>query len=105
MRDWAPSYAERRRIKRHPANKRVILIVQNGLRRGCSVFDLSPLGARLELGAPYPLPRRLELLFTNGQRVKAHLVWQREVMAGVFFDTPLGFFERLLCELSLPRDG
>jgi hypothetical protein len=101
MRDWAPGYAERRALARHRADKRVVLIHRDGLRRGCSVYDLSPRGARLELGTPYPLPRRIELMFTNGRRVKAHLVWQKDLMAGVFFDKPLSFFERLICEMSL----
>ena len=105
MRDWAPTFVERRGAPRRAANNRVVLTVQNGMRRGCSVFDLSSRGARLQLGAPYPLPLRFEMRFTNGKSVRVHLVWQQELMAGVFFDTPLTFFEHILCGRSLPPPG
>jgi hypothetical protein len=87
--------AERRRVLRHSTKARATAIIADNVMRGCFVTDFSHRGARLGLGASTPLPLRFELLFPTGQRLKATLIWQYEMTAGVAFDMPLNILDRL----------
>jgi PilZ domain len=86
---------ERRRVPRRVTRVPAYAIVDGGVRRGCTVGNLSSDGARLVFGAVAPLPLRFELRFANGKRVKVQLIWQRNVIAGVRFDKPLTIWEWL----------
>ena len=86
---------ERRSVPRQAAQARAIAVVAEGVRRGCTVSDLSPYGARLIFGAMAPLPLRFELELAGRKRVKVQLIWQRKLAAGVRFNKPLAIWERL----------
>ncbi len=86
---------ERRRVPRQPVHTRANAVFSDGTRRGCTVRDLSPHGARLIFGAVAPLPLRFELEFPNGKRVKLQVIWQSKLIAGVRFDRPLALWKRI----------
>jgi hypothetical protein len=96
---------ERRRVQRRPARERATLIADDGVFRGCLIMDFSQHGARLGLGAPNPLPNRFRLMLPTGRRVKAVLIWQRGLVAGVAFDMPLGIIDRLTLWNRLRRSS
>lgn len=87
---------ERRRAPRWAVGERGSILV-NGAARGCKIVDISPYGARLQLGADYPLPIRFDVQLASRRRPRpAQLVWQRGAVAAVQFDGRLGFWERIV---------
>ena len=86
---------ERRSVPRQATQARAIAIVNEGVRRGCILSDLSPYGARLVFGAMAPLPLRFELELPGKRLVKVQLIWQRKLAAGVRFNKPLAIWERI----------
>jgi hypothetical protein len=86
---------DRRSAPREPMMERASVIFDSGSVRACYILDFSHRGARLELEAPNQLPQRFELLFPTGHRVKAVVVWQRELLAGVAFRMPVSALDRL----------
>jgi PilZ domain len=55
----------------------------------CAALDLSKRGAKIALGRPYVMPRRLLLSFDNFETARSsRVVWTRGNFAGVEFIEP-----------------
>jgi hypothetical protein len=94
---------ERRKVPRRAANEGALAIVSDAVRRRCLITDLSPQGARLGFGARGELPLRFDLLLSSGRRVKAQVVWQRDLVAGVHFDLRPPILDRIIPHSWLQR--
>ncbi len=60
----------------------------SGREIGCTIRDMSALGARLRFPHPTFLPRQFRLLFDD-QDQKVTVIWQAGVVAGVRFSMPM----------------
>lgn len=80
---------EARRAPRHAAKQRGSAVVSGRAEIPCVIRDLSATGARLSFSNPTILPRTFRLEF-DGQDQRVTVVWQRGLMAGVKFQTPIG---------------
>jgi hypothetical protein len=80
--------AESRKSPRSAAKRPGVATLNDRSELSCTVRDLSATGARVSFAHPIFLPKSVRLRFDeDDQRVT--VVWQRGVMAGVKFQTPI----------------
>jgi len=78
---------ERRAQARHRVFKGGRLAFYNGGTVDCTVRNMSPTGARLDIASPVGLPESFTLLImTDHFTRRCHRVWRHETRIGVAFD-------------------
>jgi PilZ domain len=57
----------------------------------CTIRNISPAGATLEVASPIGIPSEIILnVVSSHKRQNCHIVWRREKRVGVVFDKPGG---------------
>lgn len=81
------NFIEKRTQARHRVFKGGALAFGSGGSVECTVRNISPGGARLDLASPMPLPESFTLLIGSDHfKRRCHPVWTQDKRIGVAFD-------------------
>jgi len=81
------NFVERRAHARHRVFKGGRLAFKSGNSIDCTVRNISPGGARVDLTSPVALPEQLTLLIdTDHLKRRCHPVWTKHTRIGLAFD-------------------
>ena len=81
------NFVERRTYARHRVFKGGVLAFGSGGSVDCTVRNISPGGARVDLASPMGLPEQFTLVIeTDHFRRRCHPVWSHDRRIGVAFD-------------------
>ena len=81
------NFVERRAHTRHRVFKGGRLAFKGGSSVECTVRNISPGGARVDLTSPVALPEQFTLLIdTDHFKQRCHPVWTRNTRIGLAFD-------------------
>lgn len=79
---------ERRKAERRTLQEPAVALLSAEVGIRCLIIDISPRGARLKLTSVTALPQIFELQCTkSGRSLRVYVVWQRDLMVGVSFET------------------
>ena len=78
---------EKRAVPRHRVLKRGTLAFSSGGGLDCTVRNLSPTGARVDIASPVGVPEAFTLVIESDHFMRhCHAVWSSEQRIGVAFD-------------------
>lgn len=78
---------EQRAVPRHRVLKRGTLAFSSGGGLDCTVRNLSPTGARIDIASPVGVPEAFTLVIESDHFMRhCHAVWSSEQRIGVAFD-------------------
>ena len=78
---------EQRAVPRHRVLKRGTLAFSSGGGLDCTVRNLSPTGARVDIASPVGVPEAFTLVIESDHFMRhCHAVWSSEQRIGVAFD-------------------
>jgi hypothetical protein len=80
--------ADKRRAPRITGKQQAKALIGGRTEVGCTIRDMSALGARLRFPRPTFLPRKFRLAFDD-QEQTVTVIWQAGLLAGVRFETPV----------------
>ena len=79
---------ERRKAERRKLREPAVAVLNPEVGLKCFIVDISARGARLEFKSIAPLPPVFALCCSSsGRSIRVYVVWQREQVVGVSFDT------------------
>jgi hypothetical protein len=79
--------------RRHPRSRTFkaarILLNQHHSTISCTIRNLSPLGARLDVASALGIPERFDIIFDADRSIRpCRVIWQNEKQLGVEFAEP-----------------